>query len=1399
MEFDEQYIKDLPSDLIEIKNILEGGQKLENENKRLLDIISQNEVLTKKLKETEEKLATALEENIKAKPKKFRPIEDYDIINLNRFKRTNDKILEHPDIYTYDENLTAYDKVLREKQFTLNYNTEKKVELKFMDYQKNFIKNWSISSQEISILYYGVGSGKTLIAVNCAEQFQELNDNAFVYFLLPASLVLNTIKEMYKMGIDPTRKNKQGEYIYYFVSYQQMLRSNFDFKDTALLIVDEAHNLRNMYSVDINEKKSARRYEETGDYSLIGNKLSERLVNNKSKFMRTLMMTGTLFVNSPTDIEALLSIGYKKRPMIKYDYELYNNILNNDDLFKQYYQGLVSFFRVKDDDPRFPRTNYKFVPLFGEGELTPPIKDSFHLVGRNTYDKRKINYIIDFIKKHKNERTLIYSQFIEMSLDPLIEALNKLKIKYSYVTGSLNMIKKMEQVYLYNSGETNIMIFTLSIKEGISFSETDNFIFAQPYWNYAITEQVLARAIRLTSHSKGRQSTVNIEFLIGSSNSTKYNSGFQKLIKLYNHIMNNNIKKLDYDDLINNNDFKSLFQISDNKIKVSEEQRRGKRLKQRNNELDDIGFITKKNIELIGYFGSVDCLLFNKMFNKQNIINKFESRLLKLPSFEDVNNNENNAFIKDYNAFILGKEKKEKRQISIKEAKAIKKEMYKDYYNNEIKKINFIRISDDTNFKQNRNVNLEEKMDVRDYGNVEDKITNMINNNYSFGQILENFGVTKQEITQFQANFTPKNYCDLIIEKSGIKEDKRNKIMVLEPTAGIGNVIQSLLQVNNKENLFIDCNEFHKLFYNIGKTMFKDIDNVKWTNFNFVNYVNTYSYDYIIGNPPFNIPMIIDNQDVRWFDINFISKCFDLLDINGIICMIISDRFTRDNRFPFNKFNEYIKLFNEKSPGSITYEKIGGFKEDKRITKEMETSFGMVLIKIKKTEALSKFSIRLDKNISFDEINNKREGNNIPKFTKKKLNEMDKNKLLEIIELLKIDDDSDVNKEVSELADKIFEFQKNKQTTENNAMIMDKKESVVIDEPKIIDKDRKRRKLPPIEEKKEEKKKEDNDIFVFDDKTIFGVPKKKKKIILGDGIFDTVSSFVKDKIIEPVKDKIKDVFSIRKGYNNKSTRMLKKYGNLPINYAFIRRAPISRVLDKVINVISLGKWSKLKNKYSFDDMFHLQLVFNIKLENGNSKNILIEKNEVINIDDEYNTSKDSTEIKLDVKNNNLTINDVLEKTLKSIGEDKFFKYSAFSLNCQQFIRDVVKFGLNSLNKEVDNFIYQDISKIMEEMPDYVNKIAQGTTDFAAVLDKLIGRGNYGNEDDFKIHAVVIKKPIELEEAKKIASDIIKDKNRKFYRETKTSYRFRNIPKTKFKDYKTKKINKNVSIIFGNLK
>jgi hypothetical protein len=359
-------------------------------------LLKDREALKNKDKIIEE-LETELEETPK-KIRKTKNVDLYDIVNFHKFMRTQDaKLLLtnkdspqyiDPKHYAYDPYETAFDKLKKDK--------------KFFDYQQKFIQDWTLSAQELVILYYGVGSGKTTIAVNCAEQFQNINDNAHVYFLTPASLVLGTIKECYERGIDPTRKNSNGDYIYYFVSYQQLLGSNFDFKDNSLLIIDEAHNLRNIESKEISEKQSGRKYAKTGNYSLVGTILSVKLLQTSSKFLRTIFMTGTLFVNTPEDIESLISIGYKKQPLISIDRQAYEAVIHSEREFKIYYEGLISFFRLKHDDPRFPKKKFEFVKIISKnvelitGELMRT-EDAYFRTTRNQAIDEKLKWILKFL------------------------------------------------------------------------------------------------------------------------------------------------------------------------------------------------------------------------------------------------------------------------------------------------------------------------------------------------------------------------------------------------------------------------------------------------------------------------------------------------------------------------------------------------------------------------------------------------------------------------------------------------------------------------------------------------------------------------------------------------------------------------------------------------------------------------------------------------------------------------------------------------------------------------------------------------------------------------------------------------------------------------------------------
>lgn len=68
-----------------------------------------------------------------------------------------------------------------------------------------------------------------------------------------------------------------------------------------------------------------------------------------------------------------------------------------------------------------------------------------------------------------------------------------------------------------------------------------------------------------------------------------------------------------------------------------------------------------------------------------------------------------------------------------------------------------------------------------------------------------------------------------------------------------------------------------------------------------------------------------------------------------------------------------------------------------------------------------------------------------------------------------------------------------------------------------------------------------------------------------------------------------------------------------------------------------------------------------------------------------------------------------------------------------------------------------------------------------------------------LHAVVVKKPQSLALARLKAQRIIKNKKKTFVRETEDSFRFRNLPKNYFKDFVTKTIDDEISLVLGHLK
>ena len=920
---------------------------------------------------------------------KGKAINAYTVINILTFLKSEKGLyyqgkkqnemgeLVNKKLFEYDPFETAFEK---------NYD-------KYRDYQKNIIEHWSMSYQELLILYYGVGTGKTIVATTCAEEFSRLNPDSSIYFLLPASLVFNTISLMFHYGIDPTIKfkngDKKGQYIYNFTSYQQMIRTQFDFTDNSLLIIDEIHNLRNLTTERFKVKQGIK-WADSGQLKLVGNVLSKYLLLNSKKVIKKIFMTGTLFVNGPEDLESIISLGYNKFPYLNYNKEKYDSIMENDEAFKNYYQGLIAFYRIKGENLKLmPSVKYHFISINTKDNaalLPKPENDKFLIETRTFGSKEKIEWVIKFLLEHSKEKTLLYVQFLDRQIIPLENLLKKNKIDYGIITGILNAKQKQKIIDEYNTDKLKLIIFSLAIKEGISFKETDNFIVFTPYWNYAITEQVIARAIRLDSHKYGSKSVVNVYLpLMNSIADSAKLTDKMDVESYYEEEENQYFEEVDDDDMTDaekardpdyvyddirgwiNTKSKVLkpkpkqmlkkyrvVPISENELNDIQSENTNLFIKYSNHIFNDINIKNFKDYaDLHNSFkydprAQRDIDMYMRMFKKMASINIFEERLLKLPSFQDVNNLENNDFTIEFNKEIL--EMQNKGKLINKEFKTnFKIKLYNKLYKEYLNKIK------NSGRKETIDISLlippytDDNLNVPDLREDIRKIRDTDNISY-FRRIklsLNLFDIDKGKIQRLNAFFTPSDNVSRMIELSGITNDNRDNIKVLEPTAGVGDIIIQLNKSSLMPRLMIDAVEYSNMFWQIGSVLYENIDNVKWHNMDFFKYVSRYNYDYVFMNPPFNIKSPKGNNI---YDVQFVEKAYNMLEPDGVLVALISNRFTYDNSIPvFKKFREALDSIRSIDSDYVIIENCDtGFK-DTHIP-EMKTAVKMVYLVLGKIE-----------------------------------------------------------------------------------------------------------------------------------------------------------------------------------------------------------------------------------------------------------------------------------------------------------------------------------------------------------------------------------------------------------------------------------------------------------------
>jgi hypothetical protein len=222
------------------------------------------------------------------------------------------------------------------------------------------------------------------------------------------------------------------------------------------------------------------------------------------------------------------------------------------------------------------------------------------------------------------------------------------------------------------------------------------------------------------------------------------------------------------------------------------------------------------------------------------------------------------------------------------------------------------------------------------------------------------------------------------------------------------------------------------------------------------------------------------------------------------------------------------------------------------------------------------------------------------------------------------------------------------------------------------------------------------------------------------------------KFISKKIDRLKDIFSPRlDDYSNKAKRAIEKYGNNKIIGMQIYRTPLDSIINKTINTISFGQWNELQKKYGFDKFYHLALVLTL----DNNKNIIVQKLDVIDVDDSYKTtSKTETFNITGYAPNTKTLNDLLTSARSKLNDDKlWFGYDPLYNNCQYFIRYILQ-NNDLYNDEINKFLFQDLTELIGDLTKtktgyLTSKIMKFTTDLSATANKLLGKGEPKN----KIH------------------------------------------------------------------
>jgi hypothetical protein len=176
-------------------------------------------------------------------------------------------------------------------------------------------------------------------------------------------------------------------------------------------------------------------------------------------------------------------------------------------------------------------------------------------------------------------------------------------------------------------------------------------------------------------------------------------------------------------------------------------------------------------------------------------------------------------------------------------------------------------------------------------------------------------------------------------------------------------------------------------------------------------------------------------------------------------------------------------------------------------------------------------------------------------------------------------------------------------------------------------------------------------------------------------------------ILNLLKRNIDDSNIFYYNYNKKSKNVLDLYGDYKIKKLYLVKQEVNHIKKSLLNFFTLYKYDKIIYDVENRFLYHILLIVEIQLPNNKNKLLLIEKNNCINLSDNCYIHNFQNIKKINIKNKNYTLNQIMDDTKNRIGCKNFFNWSIFKNNCKKFAKEIL-ITINKYNKFNKKFIFQ---------------------------------------------------------------------------------------------------------------